>query len=234
MHRFEGEYLGKGNEHLVFTDGANVFKVPRCWRQMMGANVRDLLRGLELLDEHEVAYLPTEVFDVPVCVETSQGKRHFPYGMTQPWVEMNTLRESHFRDNDSLRDQMIRLLGVSGELQRKHDIAIDFTGAAAAEEFARAWFYEEKIDLGLPNMIVQDGKAVLADLGLFHLNTPLGRIQRPLAHAQNDLIQRVLAQYVPEGELNQLRALTPPTPRYISVMTGWAIGESRKLLPQKD
>lgn len=236
MRVLNGSYLTKGNEHAVFLveDGKEVFKGPLWWRQMVGAKVAHIITNLHLLDQYEVPYVPTEVLAEPVCIETPQRRWHFPYGMTQPKVEMNTLRESHFRDNPTLRNQMIRLLGVSGELQRRYGIAIDFTGMAALEEFAPAWFHGKPIDLGLPNMIVQDGKAVLADVGLFHLNTPLGLIQRPLAHAQNDLIRRVLAQYVPEQELRQLRALTPPTPGYISVMTGWAFDESRKLLPQRD
>ena len=147
---------------------------------------------------------------------------------------MNTLRESHFRDSNSLCDQMIRLLGVSGELQRREGIAIDFTGLAALEEFAPAWLYGQSIDLGVPNMIVQGQQAVLADVGLFHLNTPLGLIQIPLAHAQNDLIGRVLAQYVPEEKHEQLQALTPPTPGYVAVFTRWTFDESRKLVPQRD
>lgn len=231
MHRFEGEYLAQGNEHLVFKNDEGVLKVPRWWRQMMGANVRDLLRGLELLDEHEVAYVPTDVIDEPVCVETPQGKWHFPYGMTQPMVTMHTLRESHLRDDADLREQMIRLLGVSGELQKKHAIAIDFTGMAAAEEFAHAWFYGRPIDLGMPNMIVQNGEAVLADVGLFHLNSVLGLGQRPLVHAQNDLIHRFLELHTPPEERNRLAGLTPAAPAYIRVATAWAFKTSRPLLP---
>lgn len=233
MRVLEGTYLANGNEHAVFLieDGQKVFKGPRRWRQMVGANLQQIITNIDLLEKHAVPTVQTTPIEEKVCVETPQGRWFFPYGMTQPRVEMNTLRESHFRKDNILRDQMIRLLGVSGGLQRKHGIAIDFTGMAAAEEFAHAWFYGNGIDLGLPNMIVQDGKAVLADIGLFHLNTPLGLIQRPLAHAQNDLIRRVLAQYVPRQELNQLQALTPPTPEHISVLTGWAFNESRKLLP---
>lgn len=233
MHRFEGEYLAQGNEHLVFKNDEGVLKVPRWWRQMMGANVRDLLRGLALLDAHEVAYVPTDVINGPVCVETPQGKWHFPYGMKQPMVTMHTLRESHLRDDADLREQMIRILGVSGQLQREHAIAIDFTGLAALEEFVPAWFYGRPLDLGMPNMIVQNREAVLTDVGLFHLNHgAVGFSQRPLAHAQNDLIRRVLQVHMPSAEHGRLAGLTPATPAYIRVMTAWAFEASRSLLPQ--
>jgi hypothetical protein len=233
MRHFEGEYLAQGNEHLVFKNDEGVLKVPRWWRQMMGANVEDLLRGLELLKAHEVAYVPTEVINEPVCVGTSQGRWHFPYGMTQPMVTMHTLRESHLRDDADLREQMIRILGVSGQLQREHAIAIDSTGLGALEEFVIALRNRSPIDLGLPNMIVQDRKAVLADVGLFHLNRgAVGFSQRPLAHAQNDLIRRVLQAHMPSAEHGRLAGLTPDTPAYIRIVTAWAFEASRALLPQ--
>lgn len=236
MRTIEGKYLTRGNEHDVFlVEGEEkVFKGPRLWRQRVGANVRQIITNLNLLHQYGVPYVPTEVIDEPVCIETPQGQWRFPYGMTQPRVEMNTLRESHLRRDASLRNQMVRLRGVSGELQRQRGIAIDFTGLAALEEFAPAWLHRKSIDLGVPNMIVQGQQAVLADVGLFHLNTPLGIIQIPLAHAQNDLIGRVLAQYVPKKEHEQLQALTPPTPGYVAVFTRWVFDESRKLLPERD
>jgi hypothetical protein len=235
MRRFEGDFLAQGNEHVVFKNDEGVLKVPRPWRQMMGANVKDLLRGLELLNGHDVAYVPTEVLDEPVCVETPQGSWHFPYGMTQPMVTMHTLRESHLRDGADLREQMIRLLGISGQLQREHAIAIDFTGLDALKEFAPAWFYGRSLDLGMPNLIVQDRKAVLADVGLFHLNHgAVGFFQRPLAHAQNDLIRRVLQAHMPLAEHGRLAGLTPATPAYICVAATLAFDASRKLVPQKD